>query len=85
MSVCIVWLPEALEDVERRYDFLWEKGPVAAGRATKSILDGARLLEEVPEAGRPLNDGNGRRELFSLPLVPEHMCCAIASLQPGSS
>jgi plasmid stabilization system protein ParE len=60
----IVWLPEALEDVERLYDFLAEKSPSAAQRAAKAILSGAKLLETAPEAGRPMNDDTRRRELF---------------------
>jgi plasmid stabilization system protein ParE len=64
MNTRMVWLPEALEDVERLYDFLAEKSPSAARRAAKAILDGAKLLEATPEAGRPMNDDTRRRELF---------------------
>ncbi len=64
MSVRVLWLPEALEDVERLHAFLQEKSPSAASRAAQTILDGARLLETAPEAGRPLNDDTERRELF---------------------
>lgn len=64
MSVRIVWLPEALEDIERLYDFLKEKSPVAVMRAAQTILQGARILEEAPEAGRPKQDDTGRREFF---------------------
>lgn len=64
MSAQVVWLPEALEDVERLHAFLQEKSLAAAQRAAQTILNGARLLETAPEAGRPMNDETGRRELF---------------------
>lgn len=64
MSAAVVWLPAALADVERLHAFLQEKSPTAAMRAAQTILDGARLLESAPEAGRPMNDDTGRRELF---------------------
>lgn len=60
----MIWLPEALADVERLYEFLREKNPTAAARAAQTIGEGARLLENAPQAGRPLNDDTGRRELF---------------------
>ncbi len=60
----MIWLPEALEDIERLHDFLKEKSPQAAARAAKAIVDGARILEGAPEAGRPMNDETERRELF---------------------
>lgn len=60
----VIWFPEALRDVERLHDFLKEKSPQAARRAAQAILQGAELLERAPEAGRPLSDGTGRRELF---------------------
>ena len=64
MSASLVWLPAALEDIERLYKFLHEKSPSAALRAAQTIVEGARLLESTPEAGRPMNDDTGRRELF---------------------
>jgi plasmid stabilization system protein ParE len=59
----VKWLPEALADVERLHAFLHEKSPDAAARAARVILDGAGLLQSVPEIGRPMNDETGRREL----------------------
>lgn len=64
MSAPVVWLPAALEDVERLHQFLSEKSPAAAMRAAQTILEGARLLEAAPAAGRPMSDETGRRELF---------------------
>lgn len=59
----ILWLPEALDDVERLHDFLIRKNPAAAARAIRAILNGAGRLQELPELGRPLADGTDRREL----------------------
>ena len=64
MSNALVWLPAALEDMERLYQFLHKKSPSAAMRAAQTIIEGARLLESTPEAGRPMSDDTGRRELF---------------------
>lgn len=63
-NVRIVWLPEALADIERLYSFLKEKSPAAATRAAQTILQGARIVEKEPEAGRPMQDDTGRREFF---------------------
>lgn len=60
----VVWLPEALDDVVRLRAILEDKSRMAAGRAAQVLLEGARLLADHPEAGRPLHDGTGRRELF---------------------
>lgn len=49
-------------DVERLYAFLYEKSPDAAARAAKSILDGAGILNSIPDIGRPMDDETGRRE-----------------------
>jgi plasmid stabilization system protein ParE len=59
-----MWLPEALADVYRLYEFLKEKHPEAAARAARAILDGANLLADSPDLGRPMDDDTGRRELF---------------------
>ena len=56
------WLPEALEDLERLHQFLAERSPKAARRAARAILNGADRLSELPEVGRPMDDG--RREWF---------------------
>jgi plasmid stabilization system protein ParE len=59
----VIWLPEALADVQRLRLFLDDKNPTAAGRV---LQDGAKLLASFPEAGYPMNDGTDRRELFLL-------------------
>ncbi len=58
------WLPAAFQDIERLYKFLVEKNPKAAAQAMEIILDGAEGLEDMPEIGRPMNDGTGRRECY---------------------
>jgi plasmid stabilization system protein ParE len=60
----IIWLPEALADVQRLFAFIEDKNPSAAARAAKTILNGANRLAEFPEFGHPLGDEMGRRELF---------------------
>jgi plasmid stabilization system protein ParE len=41
----VTWLPQAAKDVERLRGFLKSKNPVAAQRAAKRILEGARILQ----------------------------------------
>jgi plasmid stabilization system protein ParE len=60
----IVWLPEAVKDVQRLFDFLKDKNPEAAARAAKTVQKGANTLGEFPEIGYPMNDGTERRELL---------------------
>ena len=59
----VVWLPEALQDVVRLYEFLIEKSPEAAAKAAERIGHGARQLEHYPELGQPMEDGV-RRQVF---------------------
>ena len=58
------WLPEALEDIRRLYEFVLEKDAAAAARAVRAIRAGSSRLVDAPEIGRPLVDGTGRRELL---------------------
>lgn len=60
----VFWLPEAVVDLERLYDFLVDKDPAAAERAVRTIEGGADSLVEFPELGRPMDDDTNRRELF---------------------
>ena len=59
----LLWLPEALEDVERLFAFLLEKDAAAAERAVGVISSSAGNLPDLPEIGRPMDDDTGRREL----------------------
>jgi plasmid stabilization system protein ParE len=63
-KLSVVWLPEALDDFQRIFDFLYEKNAKAAARAAATILKGADLLETTPHLGRPLPDIIDQRELF---------------------
>jgi plasmid stabilization system protein ParE len=60
----VVWLPEALADVERLHDFLATKNAIAASNAMRCIQAAARQLETFPEIGRPMAD-RIRREVFA--------------------
>lgn len=50
----VVWLPEALEDIERLHAFLADKNPQAARNAMLCIQAAGRQLESFPEIGRPM-------------------------------
>ncbi len=58
------WLPEAWEDVQRLFEFLVDKDPLAAERVVALIDGGANRLLDMPEVGQPMNDGSRRRELY---------------------
>jgi plasmid stabilization system protein ParE len=61
----VIWLPDALDDVARLYDFLVEKNPQATRNAALCIKTAAQRLEMFPESGRPMDDESGRREVFT--------------------
>ena len=60
----LVWLPQAKKDIERLHSFLKNKNPRAAKKAIQALRAGAKQLRDYPEAGRPMGDGTGRRDLF---------------------
>jgi plasmid stabilization system protein ParE len=60
----VKWLPEAVDDVNRLYEFLSTKDQEAATSAIGAILKGARHLKAHPRLGRPMDDETERRELF---------------------
>ncbi len=60
----IIWLPEALEDVQRLRLFLEDKNPDVAARAGRVLHEGTDLLARFPECSPPMPDGTARRELF---------------------
>ena len=60
----IDWLPDALDDIQRLYEFLYEQNPESAKQASISILRGANILIHSPRLGRPMPDETGRREIF---------------------
>ena len=56
MSREVVWLPDALNDVARLRIFIMQKNPLAAQRAAQQIKAGAEMLQQNPEAGRPVDE-----------------------------
>ncbi|HEY1645559.1 MAG TPA: type II toxin-antitoxin system RelE/ParE family toxin [Candidatus Saccharimonadales bacterium] len=58
------WLPEALTDFYRLYQFLKDKDEKAAKNAADKILVGTNLLKISPRIGKPLPDETNRRELY---------------------
>ena len=63
-----LWLPAAIDDIQRLFDYLVPLDAGAAQRAVQVILEGADQLFEAPEPGRPMSDDTRRREL-SLPFA----------------
>ncbi|MGH7916868.1 MAG: type II toxin-antitoxin system RelE/ParE family toxin [Candidatus Binataceae bacterium] len=60
----LIWLPEAVEDLERLRVFLRSRSPNAARRVARRILEAVKILETYPEAGKPVEDPPGFRDLF---------------------
>ena len=52
----LIWTPSALLDVQRLYRLLVVKNPDAARRAVKAIRQGAKVLEQQPTVGRPVEE-----------------------------
>ncbi|MCE7028511.1 type II toxin-antitoxin system RelE/ParE family toxin [Jiella avicenniae] len=59
-----VFLPEAVEDIERLHDFLLARSPLAAEKAMLAIDDGIRRLLENPRAGIGMDVRPDYRQLF---------------------
>lgn len=59
----IAWLPAASRDVARLRDFIKSDNPKAAQRAAKRMIEGVNILRENPEAGAPVDDLIGYRDL----------------------
>ena len=57
MAAEIIWLPEAVEDLNRLRAFIDPHNTEAAGRAAKTILTAANSLQDMPELGAPSSDG----------------------------
>jgi len=58
----IKWLPEAVADTERLYQFLAELSPKAAMESAAAILGIVRKLRRFPKLGAPMEDE--RREAY---------------------
>ena len=60
----IAWLPSATRDVARLRNFIKSENPRAAQRAAKRIIEGAKILQENPEAGVPVENLLDYRDLM---------------------
>lgn len=61
----LVFLPEALEDIERLYNFLIDAGnPLAAQKAMLTIDEGVQMLQESPHLGVPMERDPAYRQIF---------------------
>ena len=47
------WLPEALDDLKRLYEFIESHSSQAADQAVNTLIAAAESLAEFPEKGRP--------------------------------
>lgn len=57
----VVWLPAAFSDLERQFNFLNEKNPDAASRATRAILSAGASLASNPERGTLVPETDQRK------------------------
>ena len=59
----IVFAVEALEDLERIFDFNFGRDPATALQHVERIRDAILILEAHPEIGRKAGPGSSLREL----------------------
>ncbi len=59
-----VFLPEAVEDIDRLYDFLLPKNPATAEKAMLAIDAGLDLLQQNPQAGIEMEGRPKYRQLI---------------------
>ena len=59
----IVFAVEALEDLERIFDFNFERDPATALQHVQRIRNAVLILEAHPEIGRKAGSGSSLREL----------------------
>ena len=57
----VIWLPEALNDLDRQFEFLNDKNPDAAIRAVRTILSAAASLAKSPQHGVSIANTNQRK------------------------
>jgi plasmid stabilization system protein ParE len=55
----MIWTPNARANLTRLHAFVAEKDPAAAQRAIAAIREGVLMLNEFPQAGRPVPDEDG--------------------------
>jgi len=60
----IVFDTEALDDLERIFEFNFERDPATALEHTDKVRSAVLILDTHPEIGRPLRRGSTLRELI---------------------
>lgn len=60
----LVFLPEAVEDIDRLYAFLLPDSPLAAQKAMLAIDEGLAMLQENPFMGPKMEDRPDYRQLY---------------------
>jgi len=60
----IVFADEALADLERIFEFNFERDPATALDHIAKVRSAVLILEEHPEIGRPAGNGTSLRELI---------------------
>jgi plasmid stabilization system protein ParE len=61
----VIWLLQALRDVDRLYRFLLEKNPQAAQRAAETIFNAADPLKAFPDIGTSVPDKPAFRDIYA--------------------
>ena len=57
----VSWLPEAMADLERHFEFLNAQNPDAASRAVRAILSAGSSLAQLPDRGTAIPDISQRK------------------------
>lgn len=57
----VIWLSDALGDLDKQFDFLNDKNPNAASRAIRAILSAAASLAQSPHRGSAIPGSNQRK------------------------
>lgn len=60
----LVFLPEASDDIDRLYDFLMPKSPLAAQKAMLAIDEGLAMLQDNPFMGLKMDGNPDYRQLY---------------------
>jgi addiction module RelE/StbE family toxin len=60
----IVFAEEALADLERIFEFNFERDPATARDHVAKVRNAVLILEDHPEIGRPAGNGSALRELI---------------------
>lgn len=60
----LVFLPEAVDDIDRLYDFLIAANPISAQKAMLAIDEGIALLLESPRLGVRMEDRPDYHQLY---------------------